>query len=121
MMFQELYGAILPVLLQLAGIVLAAIIGQAALRLKARWGIDIEQAHQQSLHRALMSGINAALMRGLTGTSATAAAIIYAERSVPDAIKALAPAPDVLRSLAEAKLREAHPLLATELGAVLQR
>lgn len=117
MMFQELYGVVLPVLLQLAGIVLAAIIGQAALKLKTRWGIDIEQAHQDSLHRALMSGIRAALMRGLTGTSATEVAIAYAQRSVPDAMKALNPAPDVLRSLAEAKLREAHPLLAVDPGA----
>lgn len=113
-MWHEFLGAFLPILLQLAGLVLAAVIGQAALQLKARWGIDIEQAHQDSLHRALMSGIRAALMRGLTGASATEVAIAYAQRSVPDAMKALNPAPDVLRSLAEAKLREAG--LKSDLG-----
>lgn len=109
MMLHEFLGAVLPALLQLAGIVLAAVIGQAALKLKSRWGIDIEKAHQDSLHRALMSGINSALMRNFTGTSAAEAAVAYAKRSVPDAIKALNPASDVLRSLAEAKLREISP------------
>lgn len=109
MMWHDFILAMLPALLQLAGLVLAGVIAQAALQLKARWGIDIEKAHQDSLHRALMSGINAALMRNFTGTSAAEAAVAYAKRSVPDAIKALKPSPDVLRSLAEAKLREISP------------
>ena len=61
----------------------------------------------EALHSALMSGVRAALMRGLSGPEAVEAAIIHASGSVPDAIKALKPDAGVLTRIAEAKLRDA--------------
>lgn len=98
---------VLPVMLDLAGIVLAGVVGRAALVAHRRWGIEIEARHREALHSALMSGIRAALAQGLTGGDAVSAAVGYAVQSVPDAIVKLDPAADVLMSLARAKLREA--------------
>ena len=65
------------------------------------------QQKERALHSALMSGVRAALMRGLSGPEAVEAAIIHASGSVPDAIKALKPDAGVLTRIAEAKLRDA--------------
>ncbi len=107
---------LLPVILQLIGVVLAALIARAANTARARWGIEIEARHREALHSALMSGITSALSKGLAPRAAVDAAVSYTFRSVPDAIAALDPSPDVLSNLAEAKLRQAlaaSPIYAT--------
>lgn len=102
---------ILPIILQLVGLALAAWLARVSTFAKARWGIEIEARHREALHSALMTGIKAAVQRGLTGHAAMDAAISYAGKSVPDAIEALGPSGEVLVSLAESKLREAFPAL----------
>lgn len=99
---------LLPTILQLIGVVLAALLARAANTAQARWGIEIEARHREALHSALMSGITSALSKGLTGQAAVDAALSYTLRSVPDAMAALDPSPDVLANLATAKLREAQ-------------
>lgn len=102
-----LYTAILPTLLQVIGSVLGLLLIWVTGTMKTRWGIEIEARHREALHSAIMSGIRAALTKGLGGTDAVKDALAYAEQSVPDAIAALSPSPDVLADLAQAKLREA--------------
>ena len=98
---------ILVGLLPVLSTVLTWALASAARAAKQRWGIEIEARHREALHSALMSGIRAALGRGLKGKDAVDAAIGHAGRSVPDAIRRLGPSADVMKSLAEAKLREA--------------
>ncbi|WP_353429011.1 hypothetical protein [Paracoccus denitrificans] len=102
----ELSAAILPALVALFGTVATIIINRASKVAQERWGIEIEARHREALQSALMSGIRAALSRGLSGDAAIRAAIHHAGSSVPDAITALNPASGVLKSIAEAKLRE---------------
>lgn len=106
-LWTEISGAILPGLVTLFGTILTILIGKAASVAQERWGIEVDAGHREALHAAIMSGIQAALLRGLTGSTAVEAAIRHAQSSVPDAIGKLAPKPEVLVSIAEAKLREA--------------
>jgi hypothetical protein len=102
-----LYTAILPTLLQLIGALLGILLIRASTYASARWGIEIEARHREALHSAIMSGIRAALTKGLSGQAAIDAAIVYANDSVPDALEALGPSFETITALAEAKLREA--------------
>lgn len=99
--------ALLPPLLDVAGIALAGVLIRVSLIAKQRWGVEIDARHREALHSALMSGIRAALAQGLTGQAAVNAAVDHAARSVPDAIGRLAPTAQVITAIAEAKLREA--------------
>ena len=111
-----LYWELLPTLLQ----IIAAILGLVLLRVadvaRARWGIEIEARHREALQSALMSGISAALSRGLTGSAAIQAGIAYARESVPDAMAKLQPKETVLRDLAAAKLHQASPWVGIDLA-----
>lgn len=103
---QAIYSAILPSLLEIIAVVLGALLIRATETARTRWGIEIEARHREALHSAMMSGIRAALARGLSGEAAISAAISYAGQSVPDALAKLSPTGEVLQSIAEAKLRE---------------
>ena len=103
----EISAAVVPALVALFGTVATIIINRASKVAQDRWGIEIEARHREALQSALMSGIRAALSRGLSGDDAIRAAIHHAGISVPDAITALNPASGVLKSIAQAKLREA--------------
>ena len=109
----ELYATVLPLLLSAIAAWLARALITAAGEAKRRWGIEIEARHREALHSALMSGITAALNRGLAGQQAVDAAISYAARSVPDALAKLEPDAAVLAELTVAKLRLAQPPLIT--------
>lgn len=106
-LLNELYTAVVPILIAAFGTVLTIVLDRATKVARERWGIEIEATHRAALHSALMSGIRAALLRGLSGADAVEAAIIHASGSVPDAIKALKPDAGVLTRIAEAKLRDA--------------
>lgn len=106
-LLKELYTAILPTLLQAIAAILGLLLIRASTYASARWGIEIEARHREALHSALMSGIRAALSKGLAGQAAIDAAVVYASESVPDALAALDPSVEVMTRLAEAKLREA--------------
>jgi len=72
---------------------------------KAKYQLTVEQ--QSTLHSALMTGLRAALMKGIPRdtTQAIDAAVDYALRKgAPDAIKSLGVTQDTLRDLALAKL-----------------
>ena len=101
-----LYWDVMPIILQLIAAGLGTLLFRVANVAKERWGIEIEARHREALHSALMSGIRAALGRGLRGQDVIDASISYAGISVPDALAALNPAREVLTDLAAAKLRE---------------
>lgn len=104
---EQFYTAIAPSLLEISGVVVAGAIGWAATYAKRKWGLEIEAKHRDALHSAIMTGVQSALTKGLTGLSAQSYAIEYAKRSVDDAIKALKPGPAILSDLARAKLEQA--------------
>ncbi len=105
-LLSELSATVTPALVALFGTVLTIIINRASAVARQRWGVEVESRHREALHSAIMSGIQAALLRGAKRDTAIQAGIKHAMSSVPDAISALAPKEDVLRSIAEAKLRE---------------
>ena len=97
-------AAIAPQLLTAIGALLTVLIGWAADTARRRWGIQIEQAHREALHSAIMTGVKLALQRGMSGPQAAELAVGYARASVPDAIAALGARDDVLANLARAKM-----------------
>jgi len=97
-------AAVAPQLLTAVGALLAVLIGWAADTARRRWGIQIEQAHREALHSAIMTGVKLALQRGMSGPQAAELAVGYARASVPDAIAALGARDDVLANLARAKI-----------------
>ena len=97
-------AAIAPQLLTAIGALLTVLIGWAADTARRRWGIQIEQAHREALHSAIMTGVKLALQRGMSGPQAAELAVGYARASVPDAIAALGARDDVLANLARAKI-----------------
>lgn len=101
-------AAIAPQLLTAVGALLTVLIGWAADTARRRWGIQIEQAHREALHSAIMTGVKLALQRGMSGPQAAELAVGYARASVPDAIAALGARDDVLANLARAKMGEAR-------------
>lgn len=103
----SLYYEVLPALLQVFSVFVGIVLLRVGNAARERWGIEIEARHREALHSALMSGIRAALGRGLTGSAAVDAAITYATSSVPDALAKLDPDAKVITDLAAAKLREA--------------
>lgn len=99
--------ALAPHVLELIAGLLSAMIGWAAVEAKRKWGLDIEARHREALHSALMNGARMALDRAISQQGAADLAIGYAEASVPDAIRALRPSPEVMVNLARAKVAEA--------------
>lgn len=104
--FVAMVVQMMPTILEIAGVALAGALGWVAMVAKKRLGLDIEKRWQDSVHSALMSGVRAALQRGLVGQAAVDAAVDYAKASVPDAIKGLSPLQIVLADLARAKMDE---------------
>ena len=102
-------NALAPHIVELIGAVLTLLIGLIAARISRWTGIQIEARHREALHSALMTGVRVALDRGLPRQQAVDLAVGYARSSVPDAMRRLAPAPEVLNNLARAKLAEVRP------------
>lgn len=99
-------GALTPHLMEVIGLALTILLGGLFSTLKTRWGIEIEARHRAALHSAIMTGVLAALDRGLAGEAAVNAALGHVHASVPDAIEKLRPAPGVIDNLIGAALRE---------------
>lgn len=98
---------IAQIVLPIVATITTALIGWAAAKLRARWGIEIEAKHREALHSALMTGAQLALARygvGATRDRLAQAAVSYAGESVPDAIAALRPGAATLENLAAAKI-----------------
>ncbi|MDO5631117.1 MAG: hypothetical protein Q4G22_04695 [Paracoccus sp. (in: a-proteobacteria)] len=113
----EFAATILPAAVQLIGAALGLLLIRAANVARDRWGIEIEARHREALHSALMSGIRAAILKGLRGDAAVDMAIAHATASVPDALSRLQPSADVLISIATAKLEEVLPLISARVDA----
>lgn len=95
-----------PYLLDAVGVIVGAVLLFLSRQANAKLGLDIEDKHRQALHSAIMTGVRVALKGGHADDAINSAAIDYAEKSVPDAIKALKPSTTVMRDLAESKLVE---------------
>lgn len=98
---------IAQIVLPIVATITTALIGWAATRLRARWGIEIEAKQRDALHLALMTGVQLVLAKhgpGAAPAKLTREVVAYAQSSVPDAIAALRPRDGVLEQLAMAKL-----------------
>ena len=104
---ETILNAVVPQLLEIVALILAAVLTWAAAKAKAKWGIDIEEKHRLALHSAIMTGVRLALAKGMDGPSVVTAALDHARLSVPDAINALGAGKTVLINIAEAKMQEA--------------
>lgn len=122
-LLDQAFAQFLPLILQAISAILGLLLIQGAGIAKQRWGIEIEARHREALHSALMSGIRAALAQADTAQNQKgiiASAIQHASKSVPDAIAALNPSDSVLKSIAEAKLREVATHATTMAGEALK-
>ena len=101
-----------PILVDLLLMLVLAIIGWAVSFLPARFRLDIEARHRDALHSALNTGVG--LLIDTMQKHPTIAApdmaigtvLDYVERSVPDAIRKLAPSRAQLEDMARAKLQQ---------------
>ncbi|MFC3628182.1 hypothetical protein ACFOM8_01845 [Paracoccus angustae] len=100
----DLFNAAAPHLLEIAGLLLTAIIGWAANTARRKWGIDIEAKYQSDLHTALTTAARLALAKQMTGAAAIDLILDYAKRSVPDALNKLNPSQAVIENLAKSKI-----------------
>ena len=104
---QSIITAASPHIIELLGVLLTGIIGWAAAKARAKWGVDIEARHREALQSALLNGARLALDRQLTGKAAIDLVLTFIRASVPDAIGNLKATPEVLTDLARAKLEQA--------------
>lgn len=113
----QLYAATLPPLLLILSTILGRIIARAALVAHKRWGIEIEARHREALQSAMMTGITAALARGLKADAAISAAIQHATGAgARDAVEFFDLGMDELKKLAESKLHSAFPFVGIDLA-----
>jgi ABC-type uncharacterized transport system substrate-binding protein len=110
---RQFFLEIQPALITLFGAIVTAAIIYLTNLVRQKTGIDIEKKYQDDLHSAIMSGVKAALEKwgpNVTVERAVEASVLHAENSVPDAMKALNPSPEVLARIAAAKLVDAKAL-----------
>lgn len=93
-----------PYVSEIVSILIAAAIAWVAAAAKKRFGIDMQSKHRDALHTALTTGSLLAIDRKLTGDEARRLVLDYLHRSVPDALRALAPGAGVLADLVDARL-----------------
>lgn len=111
MNLETLWALLSPYLIELMAGLLTIFIAQVSLAVRRRTGLEIEAAMRQALHQALETGATAALKDGKFGEDGVQATIAHARSSVPDALRHLAPPPEVLVNLALSKLAGAERLL----------
>ncbi|MGC9449727.1 hypothetical protein [Cereibacter johrii] len=102
----DLLTALMPGLVDLAGVALTALIGFATVRFQRWTGIQIEARHREALHSAIMTAARVAVARGLTREVAAEFVSSYARASVPEAMKRLSPSAETLDALVRSKLLE---------------
>lgn len=101
-----------PIIVDLLLTLILAIIAWLMRKLPERWRLDIEARHRDALHKALDTGIGLAIdtMQKHPSIAAPDMAIgvvlDYVERSVPDALRKLAPSRAHLEDMARAKLQQ---------------
>lgn len=101
-----------PIIVDLLLTLILAVIAWLMRKLPERWRLDIEARHRDALHKALDTGIGLAFdtMQKHPTIAAPDMAIgvvlDYVERSVPDALRKLAPSRAHLEDMARAKLQQ---------------
>ena len=106
---QELLPAITTVVMA----IITGLLGLLTTWLRVKFKVEIEAKHRAALQSALETGVNRVLDKLVhlpqvtKADTAVAEAVAYVERSVPDALKALAPSKEHLRDMALAKAKEA--------------
>ncbi|MGC9449721.1 hypothetical protein [Cereibacter johrii] len=103
----DLLSALMPSLLDLAGVALTALIGFATVRFQRWTGIQIEARHREALHSAIMTAARLAVARKLAPDAATEFVSSYVRNSVPDALRELAPPASTLDALVRSRLAQA--------------
>ena len=108
-----LLEAFRPILMEMAAIIAAAIVGWLSFQANRVFGVEIEARHREALQSALMNGVYRGL-HAIEGhadrvtldvrSAVIAEGIRYVKRSVPDAIKHFKLTDERLRDLLEAKL-----------------
>lgn len=102
-----------PLLMEMVGLLVAAVIGWITMRLNRSLGMTIEARHREALQSALMNGafygLNqldkaASSVTFDTHNKMVAEGVRYVQKSVPDAIKFFGLTPERLRELLEAKI-----------------
>ncbi|MEA5163256.1 hypothetical protein U5903_20925 [Cereibacter johrii] len=106
----DLLTALMPSLLELAGVALTALIGFATVRFQRWTGIQIEARHREALHSAIMTAVRLAVARKLAPDAATEFVSSYVRNSVPDALRELAPPASTLDALVRSRLAHAAKL-----------
>jgi len=97
-----------PGLLELIGVVIAAIIAWATKLARDKWNIDIDARYREGLQSALMTGARLALARQLTGSAAIQIILDHVrDVGAPDAVRHFDLDAGALTNLAEAKLEQA--------------
>lgn len=113
----QLYAAVLPPLLALLSIILGRVIARAATVAQERWGIEVEARHREALQSAVMTGITAAMGRGLRGPEAIRAAIEYTlSKGAPDAVDFFDLGMEDLSRIAESKLQRQWSAITADFG-----
>jgi hypothetical protein len=95
-----------PYIPVLVDAVVYGIVAYVALLVRRWTGVQIEAKHREALHSAIRNGVLVAASRGMTGTDAARLVEGYVTESVPDALKRLAPEPNVVAGLIRAKMAE---------------
>ena len=105
----DLLNEVMPFLMELLALILTAVLVLASRQITAWTGVQIEAKHRDALHEAIMSGVESAMHHGFEVGAGTFKAHVLAHirESVPDAMEALNPLPDVLERIIERKAREA--------------
>ena len=110
---REFLTEVQPAFLELLSAIVTAAITMAALKLRQKYNVDIEDKYKRDLHDAAMTGARAVVGKlgaaGVEGNPALAAdsVIDHMHKSTKDAIKALEPDTGVLTKIAIAKLEVA--------------
>lgn len=105
-MLHNILSAFAPYLPDLIGWLVTGIVGFLAVQFTRFTGIQIEARDREAFQSALRNGALLALSKGLSGTPAAALVQGYVQSSVPDALRRLAPKPEVLQGVIKAHLAE---------------
>lgn len=109
------WTAIIEALVPILMLVISAGVAAGAAALRKKTGIDITKAHQDSLHKAIETGINRMLAehRGAWGDGSVPSAEMFVkDQAMRDGVKAYIQksVPDAVDHLGRAALRGASPL-----------
>ena len=106
-MTEELLEALLPYVVAAIVSVASLLWGWASVYAKRKWGIQIEAIDRDALHSAIATGVDLVTDKGMTRDQRIDAVKAYVAKSVPEALRKLAPPPDVLTGLILAKMTAA--------------